>query len=64
MMKWAVYYRENGQTWTVQVDTMCDGMTQEDFNLRPEYKYFLETESGLQECDKDKNILAKKEKVS
>ena len=59
MTKWTVIYKIDGQTWTIQVDPIYDTTSKEDFENRSEYKYYLETENGLIECDKNKKAITK-----
>lgn len=57
-IKFVVYYRQDGQTFTIQRESpsvhLYDSITQEEYDKFPKYKYYLETDKGLIECDKYK----------
>jgi len=57
--KWTVYFKEDGQTWTIEVDPFWAKENPEEFKERPEYVYFREVGHAHIECDKDKNIIFK-----
>lgn len=62
--KFTTIYKQDGQTWNIQLefpsDNMYDYMSQEDYDSRPEYDYYIENERfQLLKCDKDRNIMKK-----
>jgi len=61
MCKFTVFYKLDGQTWSIEVEkpsvNMFDYMSQEDYDKLPDNTYYLETEKGLIKCDKHKMLL-------
>lgn len=56
-IKFTTYYNENGSIIMVQKDPLLDFKTIKDYNKSEDETYYLEINSKLIECDKDKNIL-------
>lgn len=60
-IKWVVYYKKDGQTWSIQRElpskVMYDYISQEDYDKLPEYEYWLETETGVVRCNKNKEVI-------
>lgn len=63
MSKFVTYYMKTGMSYIVEINKEFDGLTDEQYDRLPEDQYFIETNMGLAECTKDKQILDNKEGI-